>query len=194
MKTLSRLRLFVATALLLSAGLFAGAAFAQDASSSAAPADASASAPADTSAAPSPDSPISGDQLAAAQAAWKAADCSSCHGWSGNGHDTGPVPPGPSLRELELDYATIHTIIQCGVPSTRMPFHDRLAYTDTRCYDMTTADMGDTKPPKGQSMKPEAIDAVAAYVAGYLEGKDPTTKAECVAYYGSETAACSSYQ
>lgn len=42
-------------------------------------------------------------------------------------------------------------------------------------------------------MKPEEIDAVAAYVAGYLQNRGDVTKAECVEYYGKETAACASY-
>lgn len=158
--------------------------------------DATAAAPADATAAavPSPDYPLTPEQILASRTAWKASDCSNCHGWSGNGKDTGPVPPGPILRESALDYDSLVTIIQCGIPSTRMPSHDRLAYTDDRCYGMKTADMGDTKPPKGKSMKADEIAAVAAYVAGYLEGKPETSKAECVEYFGSETAACSSYK
>lgn len=185
--TTSRAPRILFTLLLAGASLLLGtAAFAQDTSS--APADTA------TAAVPSPDNPLTPEQITTSRAAWKDSDCSSCHGWSGNGKDTGPVPPGPSLRITQLDYDTIHAVIQCGLPSTRMPFHDRLAYTDDRCYGMKSADMGDTKPPKGVSMKAAEIDAVAAYVAGFLAGKPDTTKAECVEYFGSETAACNSYQ
>jgi len=187
--TLSRApRLILATLLLIGAGLpLAGTAWSQDSTPPAEAADTT------TVAFPSPDNPLSPEQVVTSRAAWKDTDCASCHGWSANGKDTGPVAPGPSLRETQLDYETIHTIIQCGLPSTRMAFHDRSAYVDDRCYGMKSADMGDTKPPKGDTMKPEEIDAVAAYVAGYLQNRGDVTKAECVEYYGKETAACASY-
>jgi mono/diheme cytochrome c family protein len=180
----SRAPRILATLVLLGAGLVAGGpAWSQDAAPAAADA-----------AVPSPDNPLTPEQILEGRAAWKDSDCSNCHGWSGNAKDTGPVPPGPSLRASQLDYESIMTVVQCGLPSTRMPSHDRLAYTDDRCYGMKSADMGNTKPPKGESMKPAEIAAVAAYVAGFLEGRPDTTKAECVEYFGTETAACSSYK
>lgn len=185
--TISRAPRILAS-LMLAGALAASSALAQDTSSSSAPADTT------TAAVPSIDNPLTPEQVTEYRAAWKDSDCTSCHGWSGNGKDTGPVPPGPSLRVTQLDYDTIHTVIQCGLPGTRMPFHDRQAYIDDRCYGMKSADMGDTKPPKGKSMKADEIDAVAAYVAGYLAGKPDTTNAECVEYFGSATAACSSYK
>ena len=142
---------------------------------------------------PSPVSPLNAEQIVADRTIWKKADCSNCHGWSGNGHDTGPIPPGPSLRDLQLDYASIHQIIQCGIPSTRMPSHDRLAYVDDRCYGQKSADLGKAKPQKGTPLQPAEIDAIAAYVAGYLEGKPATTKAECEEYFGAGNAACGNY-
>jgi mono/diheme cytochrome c family protein len=170
---------------LLSSGILAsGAAWSQDTLASTEPTTVVVS---------SPDSLLTPEHIIAGRAAWKDSDCSSCHGWSGNGKDTGPVPPGPSLRLTQLDYDTIHTVIQCGLPGTRMAFHDRQAYVDDRCYGMKSADMGDTKPPKGMSMKAKEIDAVAAYVVGYLQNRGDTTKAECVEYFGRETAACASY-
>ncbi len=170
-------------------------AFAQDASSSSAASDSSSStAPTDTASTdPSPTNPLSAEQIKADRVIWAKADCSNCHGWSGNGHDTGPIPPGPSLRELQLDYASIHQIIQCGIPSTRMPSHDRLAYVDDRCYGQKSADLGKAKPQKGTPLQPAEIDAVAAYVAGYLEGKPATSKAECEEYFGAGSAACGNY-
>lgn len=171
----------------------AGPAWAQDSASSV-PADAASSAPADASAGvPSPQNPLSPEQVAVGRAAWKKSDCSNCHGWSGNGHDTGPIPPGPSLRETQLDYDSLHQIIQCGVPGTRMPYHDRSAYVDDRCYGMKSADIGSNKPPKGQTMKAEEIDAIAAYVAGFLRGKGDITLAECTDYHGSGAASCAAY-
>jgi hypothetical protein len=137
--------------------------------------------------------PLTAEQITADRAVWKKADCTNCHGWSGNGHDTGPVPPGPSLRDTQLDLASIREVAQCGRPGTNMPSHDRLAYTDNRCYGMTSADVGHSKPQKGVPLRPEELDAVAAYVFGYLKGRGPTDKAECEDYYGAGNAVCSNY-
>ena len=186
MAILNSVRLGLALGLTL---LFAtGGGLAQDASSS-------ASAPASTEATTkvTPGS-LTPDQIAADRAIWKKGDCSNCHGWSGNGHDTGPVPPGPSLRAIEFDFDSVREVVQCGRPGTNMPSHDRLAYTDKRCYGMTSADVGKQKPQKGTPLKPEELDAVAAYVVGYLEGKGDVTKAECEEYYGAGNAVCNNYQ
>lgn len=134
------------------------------------------------------------EQIETDRAAWQKSDCASCHGWSGNGHDTGPVPPGPSLRATELEFVDIREVIQCGRPGTNMPSHDRLAYTDDRCYGMTSADVGADKPVKGLPLKPAELDAIASYVAGYLKGRTDITKDECEGYYGVGTAACSAYK
>ena len=148
----------------------------------------------DTVAAPSPENPLAGDALATARAAWKESDCISCHGWSGNGTETGPVPPGPSLRESALDYASAREIIQCGIPGGQMPSHDRMAYVDTRCYGLKSADLGSSKPLKGDSLKAADLDAVAAYVTGYLEGRGPITPEECEEYFQGTNPNCGSYR
>jgi hypothetical protein len=142
----------------------------------------------------SPEHPLTPEQVTQFREVWKKADCTNCHGWSGNGHDTGPVPPGPSLRDLSYDFATIREVAQCGRPGTNMPSHDRLAYTDDRCYGMTSADVGKDKPQKGIALKPAELDAIAAYVTGYLEQKGPVTKAECEEYFGGTNPNCGSYQ
>ncbi|HVW91614.1 MAG TPA: c-type cytochrome [Devosia sp.] len=133
------------------------------------------------------------DQVKADQAVWKSADCASCHGWSGNGKDTGPIPPGPSLRETQLEYTDIRETIACGRPGTSMPSHDRLAWSVHACYGMKAADVGHQKPQKGIALTDDKIDAIAEYVAGYLKGRGPTSKAECEAYYSPGDAKCSSY-
>jgi len=184
MQFLKTLGLAAGLALLLATG----GARAQDASSSAA-----SSAEAAPAAKVTPGS-LTAEQITADRAIWKKADCTNCHGWSGNGRDTGPVPPGPSLRAIELDYDSVREVVQCGRPGTNMPSHDRLAYTDKRCYGMTSADVGKQKPQKGLPLKPEELDAVAAYVVGYLEGKGDVTKAECEEYYGAGNAVCNNYQ
>jgi cytochrome c553 len=136
---------------------------------------------------------LAADQVTADRAIWKAADCASCHGWSGNGHDTGPIPPGPSLRETQLELSDIREVIACGRPGTAMPSHDRLAYSVHACYGMKSADVGNQKPQKGIALTDDKIDAIAAYVAGYLKGRPATTKAECEEYWGAGNAACVSY-
>src|SRR3569623_2711105 len=116
MQFLKTLGLAAGLALLLATG----GARAQDAAASAA-----SSAEAAPAAKVTPGS-LTPDQITADRAVWKKADCTNCHGWSGNGHDTGPVPPGPSLRALELDYDSVREVVQCGRPGTNMPSHDRL--------------------------------------------------------------------
>jgi len=108
--------------------------------------------------------------------------------------DVGQHAGAGTLRAIELDYDSVREVVQCGRPGTNMPSHDRLAYTDKRCYGMTSADVGKQKPQKGFALKPEELDAVSAYVVGFLEGKADVTKPECEEYYGAGNAVCNNYQ
>jgi mono/diheme cytochrome c family protein len=132
-------------------------------------------------------------QIEIGRAVWKNAGCAGCHGWAGHGAETEPVPPAPSLRVTQLDYASIHETIQCGRPGTNMPYHDRLAYTDRRCYGSTSADLGRDKPQPGTPLRPKEIDDLAVYVAGYLKGRGKVTKAECEVDFGPGSGECKFY-
>ena len=70
-------------------------------------------------------------------------NCRDCHGWSGNGLPDNPqAPGGHSLRKTTLTFDEIAEVIRCGRPGTQMPYFDRFAYTDDRCYGMTRSDLG----------------------------------------------------
>ncbi|MCP8939613.1 cytochrome c [Alsobacter sp. SYSU M60028] len=133
------------------------------------------------------------EQVTRGLAVWKKSDCANCHGWAGHGRETEPVPPAPSLRQTSLDQAQIREVAQCGRPSTTMPSHDRLAYTDERCYGMNREAVGKLKPPQGNSLQPADLDDVAAYVAVAIKGKGTVTKGECEAYHGAGAATCKYY-
>lgn len=133
-------------------------------------------------------------QLALGRSVWNSkGNCISCHGWAGDGVGQPPNPPAPSLRATQLPYEQIRTLVQCGRPGTDMPYQDPMAYTDKRCYGATAADLKSALPSRGQSLTPEEIDAVAAYVAYALKGKGDPTKAECEAYFAAGSVLCSSY-
>ena len=51
-----------------------------------------------------------------------------------------------------------------------MPYFDRFAYTDKRCYDMDAADVGDLMPTRSSTtLQSDEIDALADYVAGKIK-------------------------
>src|SRR5215470_4207093 len=121
--------------------------------------------------------------------------CAFCHGWAGDGVG-GFHHPGhpPSLRVTELTRDQIRMTIQCGRPGTAMPYFDRLAYTDKRCYDMTAADLGDKVPDRSSTtLQPDEIDALADYVATKLKGAGAVTREQCTDYFGGGTGRCDQY-
>ncbi len=115
------------------------------------------------------------------------AECNFCHGWAGDGVGGGFHHQGhpPSLRVTQLTRDQIRMLIQCGRPGTAMPYFDRFAYTDKRCYGMTAADLGDKMPNRATTtLQFDEIDALADYVAVKIKGAGPVTRAQCVNYYG----------
>ena len=123
------------------------------------------------------------------------AGCAFCHGWAGDGVG-GFHHPGhpPSLRATELTRDQIRMTIQCGRPGTAMPYFDRFAYTDKRCYDMVAADIGDMMPERSSTtLQADEIDALADYVATKLKGLGQVTRQQCVDYFGRGTARCEQY-
>ena len=75
-----------------------------------------------------------------------------------------------------------------------MPYFDRFAYTDKRCYDMAAADLGDLMPTRSSTtLQPDEIDALADYVAGKIKGAGPVTRGECFDYFGKGTSRCDKY-
>ncbi len=124
------------------------------------------------------------------------ADCAYCHGWSGNGVGDPRSENGANLRATHLDRDQIIEVAKCGRPGTGMPYHDRLAYTDKRCYDLTAEDLGRNKPLEASvALTARELQAVADYILARVKGlTDEPRFEECVAYFGAATAQCNAYK
>lgn len=119
--------------------------------------------------------------------------CLQCHGWDGAGMGRNPrsVGTAPNLREFPADAQLLHEIIACGRPYTMMPYHDRLAYEDGRCYDMTMDDFEEgEKPHRGKSIRADDIDNLVAYLLTDVIGKGDTTYEQCEKFFGEGHRNC----
>ncbi len=118
--------------------------------------------------------------------------CGQCHGWDGNGIPDDPrAPVGANLREAVRTPEQIAETIRCGIPGTEMPAFDALAYTDTRCYGVTRAQLGAMTPPShGVALIAREVNGLIAYLFTNVIGKGPFTDADCRAYYGQDAAIC----
>jgi mono/diheme cytochrome c family protein len=124
------------------------------------------------------------------------ANCSFCHGWAGDGQgDPRSSGAGTSLRlATHMDREAVYTIIQCGRPATGMPYHDRFAYTDDRCFGVTAEDLGDAKPPfSSHGLQKHEMEAVTDYVMAEVIGAGPVTSAECLDFFGPDADICETY-
>ena len=124
--------------------------------------------------------------------------CVSCHGWPGDGK-TGTnlqAPVGPNLRQTELDAAALIEVIGCGRPGSSMPYHDRAAYRDGRCFEMNLSDFAPgSAPVPGKTFSDRDVANVVAYLQTYVIGLGEPTYVECAEFYNNPAAhACSSLQ
>jgi mono/diheme cytochrome c family protein len=118
------------------------------------------------------------------------ATCQFCHKWDASG-DQGYGGNALSLRSTQLTPAQMAEVVKCGRPHTGMPYHDRFAYTDKRCYRLTREDLGNDMPPAGNEfLQPREIDAVVKYIFAKAVGRGESTYQECVEFWGSETREC----
>jgi cytochrome c553 len=120
------------------------------------------------------------------------ANCSDCHGWSGNGIPDEPrSSKGANLRETNLNQEQLAEVILCGRPVTAMPHYDPRAYTDDRCYGLTAVDLGGDKPPKADValVRRHAV-ALAMFILEEFAGKGPATLEECMALMGENSIRC----
>lgn len=117
--------------------------------------------------------------------------CVSCHGWAADG-ETGVnlrSPPGSSLRESTLDLDGLIEVIACGRPGTAMPYHDKSAYRDDRCYGLVKADLDpDTAPVRGKTLRSDDIANLAAYLQTRVIGLGAPTFAECADFFDNPAA------
>ena len=120
------------------------------------------------------------------------ADCSDCHGWSGNGIPDEPrSSKGANLRQTNLNQEQLAEVILCGRPATAMPHYDPRAYTDDRCYGLTAADLGPDKPTKSEvRLVKRHADALAMFILEQFAGKGPATLEECIELMGPNSIRC----
>ena len=118
------------------------------------------------------------------------ATCQYCHKWDATG-DQGYGGNALSLRKTQLTPAQMAEVIKCGRPGTGMPYHDKFAYTDKRCYGLARADLGNDMPQAGNEfLQPREIDAVVKYLFAKAVGRGASTYDECVDFWGSDTREC----
>jgi mono/diheme cytochrome c family protein len=118
--------------------------------------------------------------------------CVNCHGWAGDGKSGTNLqaPVGPNLRQTLLDTAGLIETIGCGRPGTPMPYHDRAAYRDGRCYGMALADFAEgTAPVRGRTFSDRDVANVVAYLQAHMIGLGDPTFEECAAFYDNPSAA-----
>jgi mono/diheme cytochrome c family protein len=90
--------------------------------------------------------------------------CQHCHKWDASG-DQGYGGNALSLRATHLTPEQLTEVVKCGRPGTGMPYHDRFAYTDKRCYGHTREEMGKDMPPAGNDfLSQREVDAVVKYL------------------------------
>ncbi|GIR09698.1 MAG: hypothetical protein CM15mP20_2690 [Alphaproteobacteria bacterium] len=97
------------------------------------------------------------------------------------------------LRETGLDREQLINIIACGRPGTNMPFFDKKAYVDDRCFGMKFSDFeGDDKnrPLRAKKfLKSRQIDAVVDFIINDLQGQK-VSKDYCLKFFGKPTRSC----
>ncbi len=116
--------------------------------------------------------------------------CQYCHKWDASG-DQGYGGNALSLRKTQLTPEQMTEVVKCGRPGTGMPYHDRFAYTDKRCYGYTREQMGTDMPPAGNDfLSNREVDAVVKYLFAKDVGKGPATYQDCVDFWGTDTKQC----
>ena len=122
--------------------------------------------------------------------------CVNCHGWAGDGQSGTNLqaPIGPNLRETALGTEDLIEVIGCGRPGTPMPYHDRAAYRDGRCFDMELSDFAEGMAPvRGRTFSDRDVANVVAYMEARMIDRGPPTFEECAAFYDNPDAhACAS--
>jgi mono/diheme cytochrome c family protein len=118
------------------------------------------------------------------------ATCQFCHKWDASG-DQGYGGNALSLRKTQLTPEQFAEVVKCGRPATGMPYHDKFAYTDKRCYGLAQGDLGSEMPPAGNEfLNAREIDAVVKFLFATAVGRGEATYAECIEFWGNETRQC----
>lgn len=118
------------------------------------------------------------------------ARCQFCHKWDGTG-DQGYGGNALSLRKTQMTREQVTETVKCGRLATEMPFHDKFAYTDKRCFGVTREQAGGDMPPEAnQYLQPSEIAAIVTYVFERVVGRGEPTYSECVDFWGKDTQQC----
>ena len=121
--------------------------------------------------------------------------CVNCHGWAGDAK-AGANPlahaAAAKLRETKLDAQGLYDTIRCGIPGTRMPFHDSVSYKDDRCNGLLMSDFDPGQQPiMGKTFREKQMIDLVAYLEMYVVGHGVPTYEDCVHYYdASADKAC----
>jgi mono/diheme cytochrome c family protein len=116
--------------------------------------------------------------------------CQFCHKWDASG-DQGYGGNALSLRATKLTPEQLTEVVKCGRPGTGMPYHDRFAYTDKRCYGYTGEQLGNDMPPAGNDfLSNREVEAVVKYLFAKDVGRGPATYEDCVDFWGKDTRQC----
>jgi mono/diheme cytochrome c family protein len=116
--------------------------------------------------------------------------CQYCHKWDASG-DQGYGGNALSLRATHLTPEQLTEVVKCGRPATGMPYHDRFAYTDKRCFGHTREEMGNDMPPAGNDfLSNREVEAVVKYLFAKAVGRGPSTYEECIDFWGTQTRQC----
>ena len=123
--------------------------------------------------------------------------CVNCHGWAGDGQ-AGRNPlaraGGANLRETQLDTDGLTEVIKCGLPGTKMPYHEAAAYRDDRCYGMVMTDFEPGgEPMRGKTFRDKDVANLVAYMQQHMIGLGKPTYEECAHYYGASAAKSCGY-
>ena len=126
---------------------------------------------------------------------YQRANCVGCHKWHGDGGG-GYGGAALSLRATQLTREQIVEVVNCGRPTTGMPYHKRGAYEGgDACYGQTKEALGKDTPVEGATLlRPAEVEAVADYVLSAIKGRGEPTYADCAAFFGEGARACNPYK
>lgn len=125
---------------------------------------------------------------------YQRANCVGCHKWHGDGGG-GYGGAALSLRATQLTREQLIEVVNCGRPTTGMPFHQRGAYDNDSCYGLTKEALGKDAPPAGATLlRPAEAEAVADYVLAAMKGRGEPTYVDCAAFFGEGARVCNTYK
>jgi mono/diheme cytochrome c family protein len=128
------------------------------------------------------------------KAIYERANCVGCHKWHGGGGG-GYGGAALSLRDTHMDRDQLIEVVRCGRPGTRMPFHDKNAWSTVQCYGVDAkAGSAEAAPQAAEFLTASEIATVADYVMGNLKGKGKPDRADCVAFWGEGAKQCLTYK